>query len=58
MRKRPAPVVTDYVTVPRLLVEANKVTTLAADVFFVDGPVFLLTVTQRLNMCQCVPLHI
>ena len=43
--RRPAPVVTDYVAVPGSLVEANKVITLAADVFFVDGTVFLLTVS-------------
>ncbi len=35
MWRRPAPVVTDYVAVPCLLVEANKVITLAADMFFV-----------------------
>jgi hypothetical protein len=45
LRRRPALVVTNYVAVPRLLVEANKVITLAADVFFVDGTVFLLTVS-------------
>ncbi len=44
MQRRPARVVTDYVVVPRSLVEANKVITLAADVFFMDGLVFLLTV--------------
>jgi hypothetical protein len=44
VRKKPAPVVTDYVAVPRMLVEANKVITLAADMFFVDGTAFLLTV--------------
>ena len=44
MRKRPVPVVMDYVAVPRPLVEASKVITLAVDVFFVDGMAFLLTV--------------
>ena len=44
VRKRPVPVVMDYVAVPRPLVEANKVITLAVDVFFVDGMAFLLTV--------------
>jgi hypothetical protein len=42
-------VVTDYVAVPCMLVEANKVITLAADVFFVDGSAFLLTVGWRLK---------
>jgi hypothetical protein len=44
VRKKPAPVVTDYVAVPCMLVEANKVITLAADMFFVDGAAFLLMV--------------
>jgi hypothetical protein len=49
VRKKPAPVVGDYVAVPRMLVEANKVITLAADVFFVDGTPFLLTVGWHLK---------
>ena len=49
VRRAPAPVVADYVAVPRELVEANKVTTLAADVFFVDGTAFLLTVARRIK---------
>jgi hypothetical protein len=40
--------VTDYVEVPRL-VEQNKTVTLAADVFFVDGTGFLMTVSQRIK---------
>jgi hypothetical protein len=42
-------VVGDYVAVPRSLVDANKAITLAADVFFVDGTAFLLTVAQRIK---------
>jgi hypothetical protein len=38
-------VVADYVAVPCALVEQNKVVTLAADVFFVDGTAFLITVS-------------
>ena len=49
VRRRLAPVVTDYVAVPHLLVEANKVNTLAADVFFVDGTAFLLMVLRHLK---------
>ena len=41
--------VADYVAVPRLLVDANKVLTLAGDVFFVDGTAFLMTVSRRLK---------
>ncbi len=49
VRKKPAPVVTDYVAGPCTLVEANKVITLAADVFFVDGTAFLLMVGRCLK---------
>ncbi len=35
--------------VPRALVEQNKVVTLAADVFFVDGTAFLITVSRRIK---------
>jgi hypothetical protein len=57
VRRTPAPVVADYVAVPCLLVEANKVVTLAADMFFVDGTAFLLTVSQRMKfvMAEHVP---
>ena len=49
VRRAPEPVVTDYVAVPQTLIEANKVITLAADVFFVDGTAFLLTVARRIK---------
>ncbi len=49
VRKKPAPVVVDYVAVPHTLIEANKVIILAADVFFMDGTAFLLTVERRLK---------
>jgi hypothetical protein len=49
VRRAPAPVVGDYVAVPRVLVDANKVVTLAADVFFVDGTAFLLRVARRIK---------
>jgi hypothetical protein len=40
----PAPVVAGYVVIPWQLVDANKAVTLAADMFFVDGIAFLITV--------------
>ena len=49
VRHTPPPVVADYVAVPCALVEQNKVVTLAADVFFVDGTAFLITVSQRIK---------
>ena len=48
--------VADYVAVPRELVAAM---TLAADVFFVDGTTFLLTVSQRIKfvMVEHLPVR-
>jgi hypothetical protein len=45
----PASVVTDYVAVPCSVVDSNKVVTLAADVFFVDGTAFLITMSRRIK---------
>jgi hypothetical protein len=49
VQRMPAPVVADYVAIPRQLVDANKAVTLAADVFFVDGIAFLITVSRRIK---------
>jgi hypothetical protein len=49
VRRTPAPVVADYVAVPHGLVDANKVITLAADVFFVNRMAFLLTISRRIK---------
>ena len=49
VRQTPAPVVAEYVSVPRLLVETNRIITLAADVFFVDRTQFLTTVAWRMK---------
>ncbi len=59
MRTTPTPVVADYVAVSRDLVDANKAITLAADVFFVDGTVFLLTVARRIKfvMAEHLPVR-
>ena len=49
VQRAPAPVVMDYVEVPRSLVEQNEIVTLEADVFFVDGTGFLMTVLQTIK---------
>ena len=49
VRWAPAPVVGDYVAVPKGVIERNKTVTLAADVFFVDGIAFLLMVSRNIN---------
>jgi hypothetical protein len=53
-----APVVADYVAVPCSLVKTNKVVALAADVFFVDGTAFLLTVLQRIKFVTVEPVPV
>ncbi len=45
----PAPVVADYVAVPCAVVEQNKVVTMEADVFFVDGMTFLIMASRRIK---------
>jgi hypothetical protein len=49
VRQMPAPVVADYVAVPKEIVERNKIVTLAADVSFVDGMAFLSTVSRQIK---------
>jgi len=49
VRRTPAPVVGDYVAVPRSLVERNRIITMAADVFFVDGTAFLITLSRNVK---------
>ncbi len=44
-----APVVTDYVAVPRSVVDRNRMITLAADIFFVDRMVILITISRRIK---------
>jgi hypothetical protein len=49
VRRTPAPVVADHVAVPRAVVERNKVVMMAADVFFVDGTPFLVTLSRNIK---------
>jgi hypothetical protein len=49
VRRAPEPVMTDYVAVPRTLIEANKVLTLTSDVFLWTGQRSLLTVERRIK---------
>jgi hypothetical protein len=46
VQQTPAPVVADHVAVPCSLVEQNGIVTMAADVFFVDGTAFLVTLSR------------
>jgi hypothetical protein len=49
MRRTPEPVVADYLAVPRTLMDRIRIVTLAVDIFFVDGTVFLITLSQRIK---------
>ncbi len=51
--------VADYVAVPRTLVEQNKIITMAADEFFVDGTAILLTLSRNIKfvMAEHVPVR-
>jgi hypothetical protein len=50
--------VADYVEVPRLLVQNNKVVTMVADAFFVDGTAFLITVSWRIKFVTAEHLQV
>ncbi len=49
VRHTPAPVVADYVAILRGIGERNRIVTMAADVFFVDGIAFLVTLSQEIR---------
>jgi hypothetical protein len=49
VRRTPAPVVSEYVLVPKKIVDHTKVVTFAADVFFVEGTIFLLRVSRQIK---------
>ncbi len=49
VQRTPAPVVGDYVEVPRSVIQNNKIVAMAADMFFMDGSAFLITVSWRIK---------
>ncbi len=49
VRRTPAPVVADHVAVPHMVVERKKVVMMAADVFFVNGIPFLITLSRNIK---------
>ena len=49
IRRKPKSIMEEYVSVPKELVSQNKFISIAADVFFVDGIAFLLTVAIKLK---------
>ena len=52
-RRKPKSIVEEYVAVQKKLVSRHKFISIAADVFFVDGIAFLLTVAKKTKVCNC-----
>jgi hypothetical protein len=59
VRRTPAPVVADHVAVLHAVVERNKVVTMVADVFFVCGMSFLVTLSRNIKfvMVEHLPVR-
>ena len=49
VRRKPKSIVEEYVAVPKESVSRHKFISIAADVFFVDGIAFLITVAIKLK---------
>jgi hypothetical protein len=58
VQRTPAPMVADYVDVPRSVVAANKIVTMVADIFFVDKMAFLITASWRIKFVTAEHLQI
>jgi hypothetical protein len=50
VRRKPTRVVTDYVDIPRTIIDINKNVTLAVDVMFVNSVPFLVSVSRTINL--------
>ncbi len=50
VRRKLTRVVTDYVDIPRTIVDVNKQVTLADDVMFVNSVLFLVSVSRTINL--------
>jgi len=50
VRRKPEHVRTDYVAIPQALITANAEVMLVADVMFVNGIPFLITLSRRINL--------
>ncbi len=58
VQQNPAPMVSDYVDLPRLVVAANKVVTMAVGIFFVSRATFLITVSWRIKFITAEHLQV
>jgi len=50
VRRKPEQVVTDYVQIPRDLIQTNKYVTLTADVMFVNNLAFVITYGRGIGL--------
>ncbi len=50
MQRPPESVTTDYVQIPRAVLEQHQLVTLAVDIMFVNGVPFLVSVARGLNL--------
>ena len=57
IRKKPSPVVTDYVAVPHAIFEENRNVTLSVDVMFVTQIPFLTSISRHLKFTTAETLH-
>ena len=57
VRTKPQPVVKDYVEVPTELKQKNIAVELCADVMYIQGVTFLVTISKHLKFYTIVPLN-
>jgi hypothetical protein len=48
-RNTPDSVVADYLEIPKEIIDMNKAVTIAADVMFVNGPPFIVTISRNIK---------
>jgi hypothetical protein len=58
-RNTPEPILTDYVKIPKAIIDLNQDVTLAADIMFVDSIPFLISVSCKIKFTtsEYVPRH-
>jgi hypothetical protein len=49
VRNTPYAVVADYVEIPKEILDMNKAVTIAADVMFVNGIPFVVTISRKIK---------
>ena len=57
MRDKPIPVKTDYIKIPREILERNNRITLAVDILYVNNQPFLVTISRNLHFATVENLN-